>query len=485
MVEVGRHLALRYRGDQVGVNRLTRGPKPWQRRPRVYIIIVGAGEVGAYLARILIDEGHDVALIESNDKLASALDNELDALVVRGSGVSHANLERAGVHRADLLLAVTQVDEVNLITCMTAARLAPNVRTVARVREEAYLAGDKESLRASDLGLDLLVGPERAVADEVVALLRYEGSGTVHPLAGGRLVLLELPLGHDSPLVHESLAELRDVFPTPSLVAAISGPRGVRIPRGDDRLTADDRAFILTLPRNADEFWILSGKPWHHVRHVLIIGCGNIGFLLARQLEAMGLPPTIIEIDRERAEWAAKRLPKSIVLLGDGTDPELIREQLDERADAVVVLLEDDEKSLLIGQYARHLGAKKVIARGDKLVYGSMTHKLGIDAMISPKRAVADAILRFARRGRVESAHMLGDHEAEILALRVPAEPADPALIARPIKELEFPPGALLGAVIRGSEVVIAGGDTVLQPNDEILVVSTPDAVGRVEQLLS
>jgi trk system potassium uptake protein len=450
----------------------------------MYIIIVGAGEVGSYLGQILIEEGHSVALIESDDRLARDLDAELDALVIQGSGVSHANLERAGVRRADLLLAVTAVDEVNLIACMTAARMRKGLRTVARVREVAYLAGEG-TLSARDLGLDLLVGPERAIAREVVGLLSYEGAGNVHHMAEGRVVLLELPLSTDSPLVHETLAELRDVFPSPSLVAAVSGAKGVRIPRGDDRLSADERAYVLTLPRNVDEFWILSGKPWHHVRHVLIVGCGNIGFHLATELEARGLYPTILEIDERRAEWVARHLTRSIVLAGDGTDPELLREQLEERADAVVVLLEDDEKALLVGVFARHLGAKKVIVRADKMAYVPIANRLGIDALISPKRAVADQILRFVRRGHVESAHMLGDHEVEILELRVPADPRDPALVTRPLKELDLPEGALVGAVLRGDQVIIPSGDARLEPDDDVFMICTTDAIGAVERLLS
>lgn len=450
----------------------------------MYIIIVGAGEVGSYLGRILVEEGHNVALIESDEELARDLDSELDALVVHGSGISHANLERAGIMRADLLLAVTAGDEINLITCMTASRLSEKVRTVARVRETAYLAGEG-TLSAIDLGLDLLVGPERAVAREVVQLLSYEGAGNVHYMANGRIVLLELPLSADSPLAHESLAELRDVFPTPSLVAAISGARGVRIPRGEDRLGVDDRAYILTLPRNINEFWILSGKPWHHVRHVLIVGCGQIGFHLATELEARGLFPTIIEVNEQRAEWVAKRLTKSIVLQGDATDPELLREQLEERADAVVVLLEDNEKALLIGLFARHLGAKKVIVRSDKPAYAPIAHRLGVDALISPKRAVADQILRFVRRGHIESAHMLGDHEVEILELRVPAEPRNPSLVSVPLRDLDLPQGALVGAVIRGEEVIIPDGDVVLQPHDDVFMICTTDEISRVERLLS
>ncbi|MCG8425208.1 MAG: Trk system potassium transporter TrkA [Proteobacteria bacterium] len=449
----------------------------------VYIIIVGAGEVGSYLARILVEEDHDVAIIESSEQLARDLDASLDALVVHGTGVSQQAFVHAGIAKADLVLAVTEIDEVNLIACMTAMKCERKPRTVARVRRAEYLA-DGSALSAEELGLDLLVGPERSVAREVVSLLSYEGSGNVHYLAGGRVALLELPLSNDSPLTNETLAELSDVFPNPSLVAAVSGPRGFRIPHGQDAISPDERAYILTLPENANEFWILSGKPWHHVRHALIVGCGQIGFHLARELETNQLYPTIVEVDRDRAQWVSKRLTKSIVLCGDGTDPEFLREQLDERADAVVVLLEDDEKAVLAGLFAKHLGAKKVIVRSDTPAYNHIAHSLGVDALISPKRAVADDILRFVRRGRIEAAHMLGDHDGEIMELRVPNDP-DHKLVGRALKEVEFPSDVLLGAVIRTDRVTIARGDTVLEQGDDLLVVASSKSVHDVEDLFS
>lgn len=451
----------------------------------MHIIIVGAGEVGEYLGRILVEEQHDVALIETDEHIARRLDSAIDALVVHGSGVSHHALESAGIARADLVLAVTAVDEVNLISCMAAGKLGkPGVRTVARVRDTEYLSGDNH-FSAADLGLSLLVGPERATAKEIVDLLTYEGMGESHSLADGRLVLLELPLSSDSPLVHESLAELRDVFPQPSLIAAVRGPNGFRIPRGDDRMSVEERAYVLTTPEIVDEWWILSGNPWHHVRHVHIIGCGDIGFHLAKELEDRRMAPSIVESNRARAEWVAKRLPKSIVREGDGTDPALLEELLEERADAVVVLIDDDERAVLVGLFAKHLGAKKVIVRSDTAAYAPIAHKLGVDALISPRRAIADSILRFVRSGRVASAHMLGDHEAEILELEVPAEPVHREIIEKPLRELDIPAGALIGAVIRDGVVSIASGATQLRPGDELLVVALPGAISRTDKLVS
>lgn len=451
----------------------------------MHIIIVGAGEVGEYLAHILVEEQHDVALIEADEHISRELDSAIDALVIHGSGVSHRALENAGIARADLVLAVTAVDEVNLISCMAASKLGkPGVRTVARVRDTEYLSGDNH-FSARDLGLSLLVGPERATANEIVELLTYEGMGESHRLAGGQLVLLELPLSSDSPLVHESIAELREVLPQPSLVAAVRGPGGFRIPRGDDRMSVEERAYVLTTPGVVDEWWILSGNPWHHVRHVHIIGCGDIGFHLAKELEDRRMAPSIVELDRHRAEWVAKRLPKSIVREGDGTDPELLEELLEERADAVVVLIDDDERAVLLGLFAKHLGAKKVIVRSDTAAYAPIAHKLGVDALISPRRAIADEILRFVRRGRVASAHMLGDHEAEILELRVPDHPSRSEIVEKPLRDLDVPAGALIGAVVRDGVVSIATGTTMLRPGDNLLVVALPGAIARIDKMLS
>ncbi len=448
----------------------------------MYSVIVGAGKVGSYLAEILVVEGHDVAVIESNEASARQLEGDLDCLVVHGSGVNRSVLLQAGIAKADLFVAVTQVDEVNLVSAMIATRLGNSPMTVARVRElEHYQAG---ALQAAEMGLSLLVGPEKSVADQVVGQLSFEGSGEIRPLADGRLVLLELPLSSDSPLCHEPLGQLSGDFPDPSLIAGVSGKNGLRIPRGDDILSPDERADILTTPDNIDEFIILSGKPWHHVRHVLIIGCGAIGFRLARELESQRLFPTIIEIDRNRAEWVSRHLGNSIVLHGDGTDPQLLREQMEEIADAVVVLLEDDEKAVLVGLMAKHLGAKKVVVRCDKLDYAPIAHKMGIDALISPRRALANSILHFIRRGHIATATMLGDHEGEVLELQIPDKPRNKALIEKPLKDLAFPKDALVGGVVRGEEVFIPDGDSVFQPGDTLLVVALLSAIPKVEELV-
>jgi len=452
----------------------------------VYVVIIGAGEVGSYVARILVEDGHDVAIIEVHEGRARHLDGSLDALVVQGSGASPAALQRAGIERADLLLAVTAIDEVNLIACMTGRKYRPaGLRTVARVRQSRQVAGEV-ALSAEDLGLDGLVSPEQAVAAATMDALQYPGSGEMRELANGKLVLVGMGLSADSPLVHETLAGLRRDFPPEFLVVAVQGRDGIRIPTGADRLAVDERAFVLTLPKNLTELAILSGEPWHRVQRILIVGCGNTGLALARELEREGFAPTIVEHDHARAELVAGLLPRALVLHADGSDPEFLRTRIEEeRIDAAVVLLEEAEKSVLIGVFAKSLGARKVVVRCDESGYAQLAVKLGVDAVLTPKRVMAEAILRYLRKGAIDSTLLLGNHEAEVIHFRVPAVPARTALVKKPLKALGFPKGALVGAVIRGGVAFIGSGETVLQPGDELLVVCQPQALDRVGKLLA
>jgi trk system potassium uptake protein TrkA len=222
------------------------------------------------------------------------------------------------------------------------------------------------------------------------------------------------------------------------------------------------------------------------VVHVLLIGVGNTGLALARQLEANGLRPTLLERDRERAEQVAAMLPKSTVLHGDGSDPDLLRRTIEDYSiDAVVVLLKDPERSLLLGLFARSLDAHKVIVRCDKEAYEHLAHKLGIDAIISRNRAVANATLRYVMRGRVESTLMLGEHDLEVIDFRIADEPTRQELTQLPISKLDLPDGVLVGAVVRDGTAFIATGDTVLRPRDEVFVVCQPEKLARVEAMLS
>ncbi|MFT4569227.1 MAG: trk system potassium uptake protein TrkA [Hyphomicrobiaceae bacterium] len=448
----------------------------------MHIIIIGAGEVGCYLAEILIEEHHDVCIVEQDEKLARELDDRLDAQIVHGTGVSREALFRAGINKADLLLAVTQVDEVNLVAAMTAERMHSKCATVARVRDRRYLFGN-DALQTDEYGVDLLIGPEQAVADQVVQLLQYEGPGQISRISDGKVTLLELPVMPHSTLVYATLEELTAELPDQSRIAAILGSEGLRLATPQDRLNVGERLFVLCAPERMHAFLTLAGIEEHQVHRVLIIGGGEIGFAVSRVLQRLKFDITLAEIDAERAEQIAAKLTRTTVILGDGTDPTLMNEQLRDGQDAVVVLLDDDEKSLLAGIMAKHLGARKVVARVDKRAYAPLAHKLGVDALISPRRAVADSILRFVRRGHITSTTMLGDHQGELIDFRISKKPKK-EISGVPIGDLKLPAGSTIGVIVRGDQVILpCSADDTIQPEDHVFVVALRDAVSGVEAL--
>lgn len=452
----------------------------------MYVIIIGGGDVGTFIAQVLTEEAHDVVVVDPDENAVGKLQG-LDVLVIHGSGVSPPILQRAGIDRADLFLALSPVDEINLVSCMIAKKHGrATMRTVAKVKQSHYVGGGA-AFTADDLDpVDELVHTERAMAVIALDMLRYSGSGELRELAGGKLVLVGMLLGEESPLISETLAEIREDLPKESLIVAVQGVDGVRIPTGNDRLRADERAYVLTLPKHLTELTILSGQPWYRVNRVLLIGVGNTGLTLAHDLEAKGFTTTLLEKDNDRAEHVAALLRKSTTLHGDGSDPDLLKRIIhDQHIDAVVVLLKDPERSLLLGVFAKSLGAKKVIVRCDKPEYAHLAHKIGVDAIISKKRAVANAVLRYVSRGRVESTLLLGEHDVEVIDFRIPAVPARAELTTMPIKTLGFPEGALVGAVVRDGTAIIVSGDTVLKARDELFVVCKPAAIIGIEALLA
>ncbi len=446
----------------------------------MHIIIIGAGEVGRYLAEILIEERHDVCLVEQDEKLARELDERLDAQVIQGTGVSREALFRAGIKKADLMLAITQVDEINLIAAMTAERLAPNCLTVARVRDPRYISGT-DAIKAEEYGVDFLVGPEQAVAEQVVDLLQYAGPGQISPIADGRVAMLEMPVTPNTLPVWATLGELSAEIPSQTFIAAVLGSEGLRIPTAEDRFQVGERLFVLCAREEITRFLNLVVSDFHKVEQVLLIGGGDIGFHVARHLQRLKFDVTIIEKDSERAERIAIKLTKSTVIHGDGTEPGMLAELMADGHDAVVVLIADDEKALLTGVMTKHLGAKKVIARVDEREYAPVAHKLGVDAVISPRRAVADSILRFLRRGRIASATMLGDHDGELIDFRIGKKPRR-ELTEVPVSKLQLPENCLIAVMVRDNEIFFGNtGDQHIRAGDHVFVIALREAVQRLE----
>ncbi len=449
----------------------------------MHIIIVGAGEVGSYLAEILTDERQDVCVIEQDEHRVRLLDERLDARVLQGTGMSRDLLARAGIDRADLLLAVTQTDEVNLVVAMTADRMHPECRTVARVRDRRFLHG-RDTLTAAEYGVDLLLGPEEAVANHVVHLLEYEGPGQIRSVADGKVVLLELPIQPHSALPYATLEELSADLPTTALFVGVLGDTGMRIATPDDRPLVGERLLVLCAPGQVHDVLEMVGSDLHHVKRVLLIGAGNVGLQVAHALQKMKFDVTVVERDRARAHEVATGLNASVVLHGDGTDPSALAERMGDGFDAVVVLVDHDADSLLAGMVAKQQGAKKVIARVDNHDYAPIARQFGIDALISPRRAVANAILRFVRRSHISSTIMLGDHQGELIDFRIDSK-SNPSLLEKPVGELKVPDDCLIGVISRGGEILVPARNSAerIQPGDHVFVVALRQAVPKIEEM--
>ncbi len=445
----------------------------------MHVIVIGAGEVGRYLAQILVEEKHDVCVIEQDEQLALDLDQRIDASVIHGTGVSREVLFRAGISKADLLLAVTRVDEVNLIAAMTAERLRPECRTVARVRDPRYRGGT-DAISAQEFGVDYLVGPEQTVADQVVSLLRYIGPGQISTIGKGQVSLLEVPVTAHSPLAYATSEEVRGAAPEGTSLIACSGDNGLRFCAGTDRFEIGERVFVLIPQRNVGDFLALASEDSHAVKRVLIVGGRGVGEVVARCLCSLRIEVTLIERDRARAEALAVKLPRATVIAGDATDAVVFERQMSDGQDAVVVLLSDNETSLWIGLVAKHLGATKVIARAGKRAYAPIAYKHGIDAVISPRRAMADAILRYARRGRVSATVMLGDHEGELVEFTIGKHPGH-GITETPVAGLKLPDDSMVVLIVRGSEIVSIADDTVIEPGDHVIAIALRSAVSRLD----
>ncbi len=452
-----------------------------------HVIIVGAGEVGRHLAEILVDEQNDVYVIEKDAATARRMRSELDAKVIHGSGVSTRMLHEAVVKKADLLLAVTQIDEVNIVAAMTAEKLNPKCETVARVRDRSYL-DPKTRLRSEQYGIDEFVGPEGAVAERVAASLEYKGHGQIASLAGGRLTMLKYPVLPHSNVPYATNAELAAGFPPETAIAAVLDSDGrLTFPGPDDRFRVGDHLLILCAPGEVNSVLASMTEELIHTRRVLVVGGGSIGEQVVGKLTNLRDRVTVIEKDRDHGEMLAANDDAPLVLEGDGTHPgELARRIREDKIDAFVSLVDNDAESLLAAIVAADSGAKKVIARVDNQDYEPLAHRLKVDSLISPRRSIAEKILSFVRRDKVDSTTMLGNNEGEILDFEI-TEASAPDVLKKKIGEHDLPPDCRMLVLTRDNRFLFPeqDGDARIKAGDHVLVVARRDAVSRVEKIFT
>jgi len=444
------------------------------------IIVIGAGEVGYHIAERLSHEAHEIVVIERNPEVCRRVqENVVGVRAIEADGSSPRALEEAGVRDAAMVIAVADVDEVNIVACAIAHQYGVATK-IARVRdielgEHPILAGGKV------LGIDLLINPTRVVADEILRVIKTTGAAEVADFADGRVQLLGVKIGPGAPLVNRRLRDLRSVqASSPFLIVGIARGERLVVPTADTVVAADDHLYVVGRRDVIPDILVLMGREAAATKRVFIIGGGRIGLQVARALEAEDISVTVMERSRARCEELTKYLGQARVLHGDGTD---VRRLVDEGiagTDAVATITDDDPTNLLAALLGKRHGARKAVALFKRQDLIPLVTSLGIDAAISPRLLTASVILKFVRGGRVVSVFELPESEAETLEVVVLAQA--PAA-GRSLEALELSADALVGAIVRGEEVLVPEPDTVLEVGDHVILLALPRAIPAVERL--
>lgn len=443
------------------------------------IVVIGAGEVGYHLAARLSVEQHDVVVIERDSDLAARIQSHLDVLVVEGNGASLACLEKAGIQHADLLLAVTNLDEVNLIACLIASQFDVGLK-VARVSNPEYYER-RGVLAERKFGADLLINPEKECAREILKLFHRSAATDVAEFAGGRVVLLALPVGAGAPAAGRTLEEIGQTLKGRHfLTVAIDRAGETIIPQGSTRVEPGDTIYLVSEAQYLPEAYELLGLERQRIRRVMLLGGGRVGTHLAHMLEREGVQPTVIERSRERCVALAERLERGLVLHGDATDLDLLAQEGIAETGGLAAVTSEDETNLLASLLAKHLGARKVIALLKRAEYIPLVTRIGIDAAVSPRLSTANRILQHVRGGRIVSMAVMERNQAEAMEFEV-VEGSD--VEGRRVTEIPLPRGSILGSIQRGEEVIIPRGDTRIERGDRVMVFALPAAIDETTEL--
>ncbi len=446
------------------------------------VVIVGAGEVGFHVASHLSHENKEVVVIDKNPASIRRVSDNLDVQVLQGSGSSPVVLEEAGIQNAEIILAVTDSDETNLVACLVADLLAPTITKLARVRESDF---DRytQNLREQAPHIDTVINPEIEVVKTIESMMSVPGAVDVAEFADGRIKFVGVYLDKNSRLAGEKLSKLSGKITGPRLlIAAVVREEELIIPRGNDRLMPGDLVYFISEQENLLDTLAVFDKHAQPVNRVLVVGGGGIGFRLARRLEHKGVHCKIIEKDPERCNFLAEGLNRTVVLCGDGSDQGLLAEENVQEIDIVVTLTDDEETNILASLLATRMGAKKSITKISKFSYFPLMKAIGIEQVVSPRLSAINTILQHIRRGKVLSSISIKDEQAEVMEA-VALETSD--IVGRPLKKIAMPKGALVVGILRAAKIIIPTGDSVIEPEDRIIIFARRQAIAKVEKILA
>ena len=438
------------------------------------IVLVGAGRMGKEMAFRLADEGHDITVVDSDEDCLEQLSNSVDVMTLLGNGADYSVLSQAGVSDADLLIAVTNDDAVNMLCCLTGKKLGVK-NTVARVRTMEYFR--QMVFLKDELGLSLVLNPEQAAAADISRILRFPSAAKVDSFAKGRAEMVEHIVEESSPLCGLRLDRLRGKLGSGILIAVVERGEDVLIPRGDFVLQAGDIIHVVGAPSAISAFFKSIGAYKRSVRNVMLLGGGRISLYLGSYLIGAGIRVKIIEKDEENCETIKEIMPKAEVLLGDGTDPSVLEEEGIRTTDAFVALTGSDQNNIITSMFAQRSGVGKVIVKVNEDSFRVMAGLQKLGSFVLPKNTAAEIVVRYVRAMQhsidtvgIESLHDIAYGKAEVLEFSINGDAPN---LGVPIRDLDIRRDTLIAAIIRDSRCIIPGGNDTLEKHDTVIAVTT------------
>lgn len=444
------------------------------------IIIAGAGAVGSHLAKMLSKEQHDIVLIDTDREKLEFISDNLDLMAIYGSASSIETLKEANIKNSDLFIAVSQTEEVNITASILAKNLGAK-KTITRINNKEYLLPSNVELFQS-LGIDMVLCPEKLASLEIVNLLKQTGVKEIFEFSGGKLLLFVIRLENNAPFINLKLSDTTSLNSNFDYRAvAVTRNNRTIIPKGDDELMENDLVHVITNKKGIPDLLLYAGKKHVEISNVMILGGSRIGQKTAKDLQDH-LNIKIIESNKHTCIQLADFLEKSLIIHGDGSDIDLLKEERIEKMDAFVAVTGNSETNILACLLAKQFGVKRTIAEVENIDYIDVSENIGIDTIVNKKLITASYIYRFTMQAEVASVKCLTGTDAEVLEFVVHK---NAKITKKELRDINFPENAIIGGIVRGEQSYIAKGDTKIMENDKVVVFSLPDAIHKVEKFFN
>ncbi|MFQ5518560.1 MAG: Trk system potassium transporter TrkA [Mariprofundus sp.] len=446
------------------------------------VVILGAGEVGFHIASRLATEGNDVSVVDQDEERLQVIADSMDVKTICGKASHPSILEQAGASNADLLIAVTTNDEVNMLACQVAHSLFKVPTKLARVREADYV-NHPELIGRDELPIDVIISPEGEAAKVVMGRLNVSSALDAREFFGGAIQVVEFVVRPKSILAGLSLMELPDVMgDLPVYVVAHEHNSRWSVPRGDTVLLAGDSIYVAVAREQLDALMAILDLSCHSPqgRNVLMVGGGHIGLIVAKELEKAGAKVKLIEHNKGRAEWLSDQFNDVVVIQGDALDQKLLEEENIDKMEDFIATTNDDETNILSSLIAKRYRVPHVVTLVNRSIYTELVRQIGLDVTVSPRLSTVASILGFVRKGRIHGMASLADGNLEVLE----AEALETsAILDKPLKELSMPDDTVIGAILRDGKIIVPNGSVQVQAHDHVLMVTTSASVAAVEKL--